>query len=139
MVARAELFAALWARSHFGDAKVVTDCLYVRHGCTALRTGKGAKSFLQGPDGDLWKRMAALGPPDVPHPGGGLPARFAHQWEGNHQADLVAKQAAQDRAPSPELVGRQQGRMALYTAVMGVVVHGCAGGSGHSARGGPAT
>ena len=126
-VARAELYAALWARTHFPGAQVVTDCLYVQHGCTALRTGKGSKSFFQGPDGDLWKRMAALEPPEVRWVRSHLSLEearnlgFEQDWEGNSQADLAAKQAAQSRAPAQHLVDKQQRRMDLFEGVIGVV------------------
>ena len=126
-VARAELYAALWARTHFPGALVVTDCLYVQHGCVALSTGKGVKSFFQGPDGDLWKRMAALEPPEVRWVRSHLSFEeasrlgFGQDWEGNFQADLAAKQAAQSRAPEKQLVDRQRRRMDWYEAVIGVV------------------
>ena len=71
--------------------------------------------------------MAKLQPPEVKWVRSNLSREqarnlgFEQDWEGNAQADLAAKQAAQDRAPPQSLVERQQRRMDRYEGVIGAV------------------
>ena len=106
---------------------VVTDSRYVADGITAVQAGRGVK-YLQGLDGDCWKRVAAARVVDVLW----IPSHKSREeilalgydledWLGNREADRLAGAVTAVRGPAPALVDLQRSRLRLARAAAGVI------------------
>ena len=99
-VGRAELRAALWAaEAAKGHVLIISDCKYVVDGVNTMRVGV-ADHLLNGPDSDLWERMAKVLPKIRWVPAHKTLAQAREQgirlddWAGNKRADIAAAEAA---------------------------------------------
>ena len=114
-VGRAELFAAVFAYEceRYPEALYI-DNQYVAYGIANCRRGRSTK-YLDGPDGDLWRRLIAAAPGTDPI---WIPSHMElHEalargytelaWLGNRKADQAANEATVALRPAAAEVGRR--------------------------------